>query len=395
MMPPTPRFTPVLAAAVLAATTVCASPVANIREQQAELPAGYIVESFAPPLGAAAGAVSADPNDPNVFFVTVTTGFNYFRDIDIYRLELSPVGDPFLATWTPFATGTANTSGDSSDGNNRLDNHFGAPSLAMRGDGTALVVDNDYGTTSGLAGVIGDGIIELTDITADGDFRDISGTPEAALYANPIATTGGNFTGAQGDFDAAGSLYVVTTDGGGNGEVLRIADGATTQSVFFAGLDYGSGVAVDQSTGTVYFGDTNDAFTSGTLYKATDLNMDGDAMDLGETVIVTDALDPISDLAFEAASGLVYVSTNKFFPESYGVAAVDSSTGAITVFADFPKQFFQFVQGLAFDSSANAFDAGIARAGTKRLVVIDSENGVNVITPSDFSRIEDWQLNEW
>ncbi|MCB2156232.1 hypothetical protein KQI84_15255 [bacterium] len=408
MMPTTPRTTAVLGAAILAAATLNASPLESIRDQQAEaakikqtehvsrsvvvgLPTGYIVDSISTPVGAAAGAVSADPNDPNSFFVSVTTGWGYFRDIDIYRLELSPVGDPFNATWTPIATGTTSSAGDLSDGNDRLDNHFGSPSISMRADGTALVIDNDFGTTSGLSGVIGDAVIELTDITVDNDFRDISGSPEAALYATPIATTAGNFTGAQGDFDSAGNLYVVTTDGGGNGEVLRIADGATSQSVFFAGLDYGSGVAVDRNTDTVYFGDSNDAFTSGTLYKAVDINADGDALDAGETVLITDALAPISDVTFDAASGLLYVSTNSFFPEAYQVVAVDPATGVVTPFADFPKQFFQFVQGVAFDSSANTFEAGIARAGSKRLVVIDSENGVNVITPSDFSAVPDWR----
>lgn len=353
-------------------------------------PAGYrVTELPAPPSGMLSGGVAEDPNDPNAFYVTATETFSFFRDIHVYRLQLDYVGGVTTGTLELVASGTTNTGGDLSPGDNKLDNYFGAPSVAGRSDGSLLVVDNDWGTTDTLAGVLGDAVLLLSDDNGDGDFRDITGAgSEATLFASPIGVSSPSFgfTGSGVAVDAADNAYVITADGGTDGEVIFMSADGTTQEIFYDGLAFGAGVDVDRVTGDVYFG--NATFTDGQVFRGRDNNANNNALDPGETELLA-TVDGVGDLAFDGDRTL-YVTTNNFGVPAYLLLVIDAVTGDTSTFVVFDS----FASGVALDSGSNSFapDSATPTVPGRRMVV-SGGGGVFIIEPDLApASVGDWHV---
>ncbi|MDX2177640.1 MAG: hypothetical protein SF028_14345 [Candidatus Sumerlaeia bacterium] len=358
------RGTPAaLAAATLALASAASAQVTNL------LP-GYTATEVALP-EPPTGSVAADPRRSDSFYVSA----GFFGDTRIYRLTFGP-GSATSARLVangvePLAPGRFLPRMD-----NVLDSGFGSVWFTSNRLGDLLVVDNDLGLGGASSG---EGVFLLRDYNRDGDFLDIvNRRPEASrVIGDPIATTGGNFTGS-GIAVGASSWLVPTSDGPGAGEVLSVfIGGGKGQRVYYSPLDFASGIVADPQ-GRVLVGNTDGTFAAGSITYLTDANGDGDALDPGESQVVP--TPPIYDLA-QTGAGATYrlaASTNGFPPAVQFVNA----DGSLTKLADLSV----FATGIAFDSSTRSFQPGSGPNG-KRLLLTDLNSStfagqLHVITPS-------------
>lgn len=326
------------------------------------------------------GSVAGDAVDTDAFYVT----FGGFEAEFVYRLTIDPVA------FTLVANGTTNIANGLADGNDVLDNEFGSLGLASLSDGTLYANDSAGGTAA--AGEVDEAILQMQDSNADGDFMDVvSGTPEARLFADPIATNAGNYTGAGLAVSASGRLFSATNDGGGNGEVLRIAPGSPTptQTVFFPGLTFGSGIAV-KSNDAVIVGDTDFASVNRVL-RLIDLDNDDVASTAGEVTTITSTIDPPNSLSISSAADgeRIVVSTNGTTP---AVVFLDEGSGATTPLITFDGD--QFATGLAFDKTNRSFASGISGGQTLLITTLsltDFQTRLYLVRPTPSASVNGWE----
>lgn len=325
------------------------------------------------------GAVAGDAVDTDAFYVT----FGGFESEFVYRLTLDPTAFELVAD------GTSNIANGLADGNDVLDNNFGALGLVSLPDGTLYANDSDGG--SAATGAASEAVLFFQDGNADGDFRDVvTGTPEARFYTAPIATNAANYTGAGIAASGAGVLFSATSDGGGNGEVLRIAPGGPpTQTVFFPGLTFGSGVGV-KSNDAVIVGDTDFAAVNRVL-RLIDLDADNIASTAGEVMTITSTIDPPNSLSLSSAADgeRIVVSTNGATP---AVVILDEGTGSTEPLVVFDDD--QFATGLAFDRTNRSFASGIANGETllvTTLSLTDFETRLFLVRPVPSASVDGWE----
>jgi hypothetical protein len=326
------------------------------------------------------GSVAADAVDTDAFYVT----FGGFQAESVYRLTLEPTA------FTLVANGTTNIANGLADGNDVLDNMFGSLGLASLSDGTLYANESDGGVAA--AGEVDEAILVMQDGNADGDFMDVvSGTPEARLFAMPIATNAGNYTGAGLAVSGSGILFSATNDGAGTGEVLRIAPSlpTPTQTVFFPGLTFGSGIAV-KSDGAVIVGDTDFA-TVNRVLRLIDLDNDNVASTPGEVTTITSTIDPPNSLSISSAADgeRIVVSTNGATP---AVVFLDEGSGATTPLVTFDGD--QFATGLAFDRTNRSFASGISGGQTlliSTLSLSDFQTRLYIVRPAPFASVDGWE----
>lgn len=347
-----------IVAAALAAVATAASA------QISDLPAGYNWAPLSLP-EPIQGAVAADATDPDVFYVSAGS----FGNCAIYRVEFL---SELTATATLVANGTANIAG-AVVGDDILDNGFGAIGIVSLPNGDLIVADNSAGLAA--SGQLSEQLILLSDNNSDGDFLDAG---EASTFALPIATSAGNFGGAGVARGADGSIYTITADGGGTGEVLKIDATGTAQHVFLPGLDFGGGVTAETS-GSLVIGHTNNAFTAGYVARLTDANADNDAEDAGEfTYLAGPGIDPIYDVtaSANAAEATIVASANGIDARLLLIDPIGGPTPFATVQI--------FATGLSFDRDPSRSFAPYSGPGGKRLLATDIFN-LYVIVPATLS----------
>lgn len=353
---------------------------------QISIPSGYEVQLLSISSLPEGPSLAIDPANRHILYAAVGA----WGPHSIVRIDLS--GDTAIAT--SFATGAYNLTGPD-DEDNALDSLFaGASGLAVLSTGELIIVDNNEITGPPL--VPGDTIYLARDLNGDGDARDIvdvggTPTPEVSELITPINTlpgTGwGGFTGQQAEVDTADNVYVVTADGGGLGEVLRISSPITSPSitVFYEGLDYGAGLGFDQS-GTLYVGNSSWPNPAG-LLALRDLSVppDGDAIDPGEMDIISSGtLSGIYDIALDKDERLFVTNGNR-------VQLVDRATGAVSDFATFPSYYF--LGDLVFDDPMKSFQPE-SGPNAARLIIADGDfdGCLTIIMPSPPTQAKFWTL---
>lgn len=330
------------------------------------VPAGYTIENIQLSTTEAEGAALAiSPTDSNLLYAVV----GGFEPQKVVRVDLSQ--QPPLVT--DFATGAFNLIG-ADDEDDALDSRFGnIGGLAVLHTGEVIIVDNYLDT-----------IFIARDLNFDGDAQDIindggTTTSEVQILIAPINTLPGSgwggFTGQQAEVDANDTVYIVTADGGGLGEVLRITDPATSPaiSIWFEGLDYGAGLGFD-SRGRLYVG--NSSWPSGAaIYWTQDFSNppDGDALDPDESGLVTDAISGIYDLAVDA-DNFLYITNGRY------VQKINPANGEISNFAIFP--LWTFLGDIVFTSQTNPFRP-IPGEHIAKMIIADGnfDGNLTVISP--------------
>jgi hypothetical protein len=353
---------------------------------QITVPAGYEVHLLRISSQPEGPSLAIDPANRHILYAAVGS----WGPHSIIRVDLS--GDTI--TTSTFATGAYNLAGPD-DEDNALDSLFATASgLAVLSTGELIIVDNNEIT--GPPPVPGDTIYLAQDLNGDGDARDIVDvggvpTPEVVELITPINTlpgTGwGGFTGQQAEVDGADNVYIVTADGSGQGEVLRVSSPLTSPSisVFFEGLDYGAGLGFDQS-GTLYVGNNSYPNPAGLLgLRDRSVPPDGDAMDAGEMDIISSGtLSGIYDLALDADDRLFITNGNR-------VQLIDGSTGATSDFATFP--LYYFLGDLVFDDPTRPFHPQSGPNGAQLIIADGDFDGcLTIITPSQPTHAELWTL---
>ncbi len=374
--------------AASAATAAFLLTVGCAHAQLTNLQAGYVSGPILLP-ETGAGAACADAANPKSFYLSAGA-FNARR---IYRVTFT---SQTAHTFTLVADGALSMTG-APPGNNVLNNGFGDIWMLSLPDGRLIVADNDEGSAA-PGGPIGECIFILTDRNGDGDFRDVdagTGTPEVeVLVAAPILTNpGGNFTAAGLTRAASGHIHIVTSDGALGGEVLRISADGTAQNLYFNPLDYGSGLSVD-SQGYFYAGETQGTFVDGTIHRLRDENADGDALDPGESLLLTGASMPaVYDLSVSSiADGeRIFAATNGL--TGSGIDHVGAG-GALTRLCDLAD----FATGMAFDKSAASFAPDSGPTGQHLVVSNLSFTTLDgfyfFVTPAAAARVSEWQLHD-
>ncbi len=290
-------------------------------------------------------ALGVDPSKDHLLYASVGD----WGPHKVVKVDLSE--DPPVVT--DFATGAFNLEGADSE-ENALDSRFGTVGgIGVLHSGEVIIVDNNE-----QPGIPGDTIFIARDLNEDGDACDIvtldGGTTVAEVVEliEPINTmpgTGwGGFSGQQVEVDEYDNVYIVTSDGGGEGEVLRINDplGTPQISVWCDGLDYGAGLAFDHERRLLV---GNSSWPSGAgIYLTRDLSepADGDALDPGEMTLLTDSITGVFDLAVSAEHQV-------FFTNGEYVESMDVSGGTITTFATFPE--WTFLGDIVFTSPTKPF----------------------------------------
>lgn len=368
-------------AALIAASLALAG---NAPGQLTNLATGYVSGPIILP-ETGAGAVCADAVNPKSFYLSAGP-FNARR---IYRVTFT---SQTAFTTTLVADGALSMTG-APPGNDVLDNGFGDIWMLSLPDGRLIVADNDVGSPA-PGGPLGECLFILTDRNADGDFRDIetgTGIPEVqVLVPSPILTNpGGNFTAAGLALAPSGHIHVITSDGAGAGEVLRISPDGTTQNLYFNPFDYGSGLDVD-SQGYFYAGETLGTFFDGTITRLRDENADGDALDTAESLVVAGAGTPaIYDLSVSSTvdGERLYAATNGL--SGSGIDHVGAG-GALTRLCDLAD----FSTGMSFDRSAASFAPSSGPSGQHLVVSNLSFSTLDgfyfFITPAAGSSVGEW-----
>lgn len=352
--------------------------------QSLRLREGYVATYIAPPSDVIGAALAADPFSPDSVYCTLGSPFN--TDHAIYHVDLTDPQSPIFTLVVGGAFSNAELpAAPATLGDNVLDSLFGTVGgIAALPTGELIIVDNNERAFASPA-VPGDTIYIARDLNTDGDFMDVvdvAGTPTpevtellASIPGAPTGTGYGGFSGVQAEVGPDGAVYVVTADGFNTGEVIRITDpaGTPTASIFFDGLDFGAGLAVVGDS--VWVGDVDDSFTFARLWKLTDRNSDGDALDGGEIELRNATLSGVSDFAFANDDALVLSTFVEMFtfPNSpqldpqgalilgqnlyFGDVAADSSGDAFGPFAG--------------SGSQRIYTTGTDFAGTSRLVVFE------------------------
>lgn len=313
------------------------------------------------------GALGAVPGHPELMFAAAGD----FQQQQIWRVDLT---DPAFPSYRLVADGADDLVG--SDG--VLDSRFGSVSdIAALSSSEMVIVDS----ATPLSGGQGDLVFLAVDGNSDGDFLDAGEVQPLLAETTLDALTGqSDFTGASAAIGPDGGVYVLTADGGDLGEVVRIADptGSPVGNLFFTdgamgGVDFGAGLAWLGSQ--LFVGDADDDFFSPSndrLWQLSDSGPDGDALDPGESAVVTGALDGVTQLS-PGPAGTLW-RTAGFFGSA--VTRLNSSSGAVvqtlattaTTFGD-----------LAFTStSATPFLPGVSSAD--RLVVQSTDFGFPTAT---------------
>jgi hypothetical protein len=316
---------PVLLALAVAVSAPAAWP------QASRLRAGYQVTFIDPPGADPFGsALAGDPVSPEILYAVTAAGA-FGDDQTVQRVDLT---DPSAPVFTPVATGAFDASAfpTFTDGDNVLDCLFGyIGGLAVLSSSELAIVENGTNTFE-TSNTVGDTIYIARDLNGDGDFRDVvTGTPEVTELLTTIPGVGpGTFAGQQARVAPfgryGGDLFVVTADGGGQGEVIRVQNPrglAPSASLFMTGLNFGAGIAFPP--GGIIVGESN--FPSpGRIYRCGDTNNDGDVDDPGERVTLRDDLPGVFDLTF-TNDQLLRVTANDEVLTTNSLLPVDSLFG--------------------------------------------------------------------
>lgn len=344
-----------------------------VEAQEVNVPPGYTVGYIQLSTTEPEGAALAISPDEQVLYASLG-GWGPHK---VVRVDLSQ--DPPVVE--DFATGAYNLSGPAA-GDDALDSLFGTVGgLAVLHTGELIIVDNNE-----QPGVPGDTIYLARDLNGDGDAQDIiteeDGTTvsEVVELIKPIHTLPGSgwggFTGQQAEVDAEDNIYIVTADGGGLGEVLRITDALSSPAIniWYEGLDYGAGLGFD-SAGRLFVG--NSSWPSGaSIYITQDLSepKDEDALDGGESVLLTDAITGIYDLVV-SAEDVIYITNGRY------VQRIEPESGRITNFATFPE--WTFLGDIVFTSRTKPFVPVFGSEQASMIIADGNYDGMlTVITPS-------------
>lgn len=283
---------------------------------------------------------------------------------------------------------------DGLPGDNLLDSRFGAiGGMAVLPDGSLLVTDNSTDPTGH-----GDTIYIARDLNGDGDALDVvlvegQPTSETRLLVQPPpeytppGSGWGGFSGAQAEIGPDGTAYIVTADGGGQGEVLAIETPLTTPTIrlYYPGLEYGSGLAFD-SAGRLYVGNADYWGGVYSIHRLSDLNDNGHAMDPGESELLTsDTLTGLYDMAMSDTDQLFLTANNQ-------IQVFDPATRDVTLFAHDANPF-AFFQDLTFVRPDLGF-APFSGPDRAMLVIADMnfDGRLVVLTPGPGARVVDWEL---
>lgn len=349
------RFSLALAASLTAAAALA---------QTDRLRAGHDVTAVTPPPGVPfATALAPVPGSPE----HVVASMGFFGSQSVRLVDLTDPGSP---SYTLLAGGAADLAG----GDGQLDSAFGnVGGLAWLGNGDLIIVDN----ANPFSGGPGNTIFRARDLNGDGDFLDVvAASPEVAPLLGVIPGVGFDFNGAQCEVAPDGTLYVVTSDGFGTGEVIRITDpaGAPAGTIFRGGLDFGGGLAVRD--GAVWAGDVDDSFAFARIWRLEDLNSDGDAEDAGEAVVITSSLPNVFDLAF-ANDGRLHVTSAIDFFSASELVAIDPAAG------DPSQPLFRPGSGVVMGDVVPAGEAAPfaphGAPGQRLLMVGDNFGGTNAL----------------
>ena len=314
--------------------------------QDVEVPAGYRVSHIEVSSTEGEGAALAvHPLDDQVLYVSVGA----WGPHKVVKVDLSQ--DPPVVS--DFATGAFNIAGPDSE-DNALDSRFATVGgLGVLHSGELIIVDNNE-----QPGIPGDTIFLARDLNDDGDACDIvlqdggSTVPEIIELIEPINTMPGSgwggFSGQQVEVDGDDNVYIVTTDGAGEGEVLRITDplGTPQINVWCQGLDYGAGLAIDRDSRLLV---GNSSWPTGAaIYVTRDLSdpADGDALDPGEMTVLSSSVTGIFDLAVSPENH-IYLTNGQY------VETMDTGGGTVGTFATFPT--FTFLGDIVFSSRTKPF----------------------------------------
>jgi hypothetical protein len=364
------RAPTVVAIAALAAAMLIAPAFAVA--QTARLRSGYQVEYVDFAGVSIGGAVVPHPSLADTFYA-VTGGF---QNATLHRLDLAAPGAPVLV---------ADGADDLVGGDDQLDSGFGSiAAIAVMASGQLVIVDND----NPLSGGSGDRVFLATDLNADGDFLDVVATVPEVSELIPTATldalTGqADFTGAAAyvppvGHPFAGDLFLQTSDGAGNGEVIRIADpsGAPAANVFFDGFDYGGGVTSD--SGAILVG-TSTFPGGGSLFRLVDNNNDDDALDGGEAnALYSGTLEGCSAIALAATGDIVVAAFRQDFTGSEFLLASATIAEAATAGLHTPIDF-TYSGNVAIDG-AGSFSP-FAGAGAQR-ALFPVNGALGVVSPA-------------
>lgn len=358
----------------------------TVSAQITALAPGYISGPITLP-EEAGGSVCADATNPNAFYVSAG-GFN---NRTIYRITFT---SQTTFTTQLVAAGSVSTTGATS-GNNIFDNRFGDIWMGSLADGRLVVTDSDRGQNGFGGPAAGECIFVLQDRNGDGDFMDndplFPGDEVQVLVAAPILTNaGGNFTAAGIVEGPAGALFCVTSDGGGNGEVLRISADGTTQNLFASPFDFGSGIDFN-STGTLFAGNTDGTFIGGSITQMIDGDMSGDATAIGETQIITTGGFPaIYGLSVSSVADgeRLLITTNGIDGSKFQAFSGGTLTSIATL--------TDFATGSAIDNSAASFAPFSGPNGAHAIVSDLSfstfQGAYYFITPTGAASVADWSV---
>ncbi|MCD6385894.1 hypothetical protein J7M23_08985 [Candidatus Sumerlaeota bacterium] len=351
----------------------------SVEAQDVEVPLGYSVSyiqlSSTDPEGA---ALAIAPDNEQLLYASVG-GWGPHKVVRVDLSQNPPVVEDF-------ATGAYNLSGPETE-DDALDSWFGTVGgLAVLHTGEVIIVDNNEQPS-----VPGDTIYIARDLNGDGDAQDIITQPDATTVSEvielikPIHTLPGSgwggFTGQQAEVDSQDNIYIVTADGGGQGEVLRITDAVSSPgiNIWYEGLDYGAGLGFD-SAGKLIVGNSSWP-TGASIYITEDLSepRDGDALDAGESVLLTDAITGIYDLAL-SAEDVIYITNGRY------VQRVERDSGRITNFATFPQ--WTFLGDIVFTSRTKPFVPTPGEDSASMIIADGNSDGMlTVISPAPSTKV--------
>jgi hypothetical protein len=316
-------------------------------------------------------ALTFSPATPELLFAVLGA----FGNQDIWQIDTT---DPALPQYTRVANGAADLFG----ADDVLDSGFGnVAGLAMFPTGELIIVENE----APLSGPPdGDTIFIARDLNGDGDFLDVVGaTPEVEPLLVSIPGVGGSFTGMQAEIGPDGAVYVITADGGNGGEVIRIEDplGTPVANIFFEdatnGIDFGSGLAWIGND--LYVGDVDDTFTTARLRRLRDTTADGDALDSGESEILTSSLTGAWDLASGPGGTLWHAQFG-------ALNELDPSSGATlrTIAVPALTPGFNTLGDITFSPNGGSFEPGAPLRATLATMTNDfgGVSFVHLLTPS-------------
>ncbi len=273
---------------VLVATATGFSQTLNFTS----VPDGYTAGSIDLPRPFA-GALAADPTDPNVIYAAV----GFYLDMAVARVNLTD-GSATLIAHGPFAS---------------------IGGIAVLSPTRIVVTDN--GAVAG--GPPDETILLLKDYNPrNGEFDD---SGEVVELIHPILTSGGNFSGSQAriaprrNFSKipGGAVVVQTADGDGNAELLVVQQPLRRPSfrpsggAFFGGFDYNGGFDFD-SFGRIFMGTVEGTYFTGQVIALVNTNGDG-VIGPGESHTVVSWENGMSDLIIDGSDNVFFTGYDPYF----------------------------------------------------------------------------------